>query len=122
MVALATDYDCWREGEGVEHVTVAQVVETMTRNVEVAQKIVKACTKYIAAHQGSRGPEETALKDAIMTKVECIPNKLYHELAPLIAGYLPPRKEEIPVLGILGFTAIALTALYVFHRNGGGSS
>jgi 5'-methylthioadenosine phosphorylase len=38
-IALATDYDCWREGH--EAVTVAQVVETMHRNVATAREVLR---------------------------------------------------------------------------------
>src|SRR5947209_9659096 len=36
-LALATDYDCWHAGH--ESVTVAQVVETMKKNVATAREI-----------------------------------------------------------------------------------
>ena len=38
-VALATDYDCWHAGH--EAVTVAQVVETMHRNVATAREVLR---------------------------------------------------------------------------------
>jgi 5'-methylthioadenosine phosphorylase len=38
-VALATDYDCWHPGH--EAVTVAQVIETIQRNVAVAREVIR---------------------------------------------------------------------------------
>ena len=38
-IALATDYDCWHPGH--DAVTVAQVVETMHRNVATAREVVR---------------------------------------------------------------------------------
>jgi len=38
-VALATDYDCWHPGH--DAVTVAQVIETMQRNVAVAREVIR---------------------------------------------------------------------------------
>jgi 5'-methylthioadenosine phosphorylase len=38
-VALATDYDCWHPGH--DAVTVAQVIETMQRNVSTAREVIR---------------------------------------------------------------------------------
>ena len=38
-VALATDYDCWHPGH--DAVTVAQVVETMQKNVALAREVLR---------------------------------------------------------------------------------
>src|SRR5258708_25156972 len=38
-LALATDYDCWREG--YEAVTAAEVVATLQRNVALAREVVR---------------------------------------------------------------------------------
>lgn len=68
-LALATDYDCWHEGEAV---TVEEVVATVKSNVEKARSMVVALADSItAAEQKCMCP--TALEYAIMTDRETIP-------------------------------------------------
>lgn len=63
LVGMATDYDCWREGEAVD---VAQVIEQMEANGELARKAV---TNFIKALPKKRAacPIDTALDDAVIT-------------------------------------------------------
>ena len=71
-VALVTDYDCWHEVE--EDVTVEDILEIMHKNVELAQKIIK---KVIYQLSGERSCGcRNASKNAILTDVSKIPNKL----------------------------------------------
>ncbi len=68
-VAMVTDYDCWREGEGA--VEVADILEVMRRNTEAAREMLAA----LAARLGpTRAPSplgiERALDSAIITPPE----------------------------------------------------
>ena len=81
-LALATDYDCWHEGH--EAVTVAQVVETMQRNVSTAREVVRQ-----AALMSGKLLERTcacghALDQAVMTAREQVPREARERLKLLL--------------------------------------
>ena len=63
LIGMATDYDCWREGEAVD---VAQVIEQMQANGELAKAAV---LNFIDALPKTRkaSPIDTALDDAVIT-------------------------------------------------------
>jgi 5'-methylthioadenosine phosphorylase len=82
-IALATDYDCWREGE--DDVTVETVVATMKRNVELAKKILKETVARIPA--GARSPYAEAAKHAVMTAPGSIPAAVKERLSVLYGKY-----------------------------------
>ncbi len=63
-VALATDYDVWKEGE---EVSVEKVLETMRRNVENAKKMIKGVVKVISPDDLKGSPARTALVGAVQT-------------------------------------------------------
>ncbi len=62
-IAMATDYDCWHESE--EAVTVSAVLAVMKKNVERAQRLVRAAIPRIADLPPS--PTWSALEHAVMT-------------------------------------------------------
>ena len=63
MIGMVTDYDCWRDGEMVD---VAQVVEQMQQNSQLAREAV---VRFINALPDEREPSpiDFALEDAIST-------------------------------------------------------
>lgn len=83
-MALATDYDCWYEGE--EDVTIQQVIETMNNNVAMARKIVEIVVPRI--------PEEracscaNAMQYGVMTAPEAIPAATKEKLKNIIGKYM----------------------------------
>ena len=83
-VALATDYDCWYEGE--EDVTITQVIETVDKNVAMAKKIVESVVPRI--------PEErecactSAMEYGMMTAPEAIPPETKEKLKDIIGKYI----------------------------------
>lgn len=86
-VALATDYDCWHEGH--DDVSVEAVIAIIQQNVAMARRIIKEAVSDISsrAKSGECGCGE-ALKFAIMTSPELIPEQTRANLAPLIDKYL----------------------------------
>jgi len=68
-VALATDYDVWKEGE---EVNVEKVLATMARNVENAKKMIKRVVETLKPEDLENSPAKTALVGAIQTKPEYI--------------------------------------------------
>ena len=84
-VALVTDYDCWHEEE--ESVSVEAVIAILKQNAEAAQKIVKiAAQKLVKTPLQSKA--YSALRNAIMTAPDAIPEKTYKDLEVLIGKYV----------------------------------
>ena len=88
MIALSTDYDCWKEEEA--HVTVDAVMETMRSNVSKAKSIIKDVIPVISSEWNritdcSCG---NALNNAIMTAHDRIPKETYSKLELLINKYV----------------------------------
>jgi 5'-methylthioadenosine phosphorylase len=81
-LALITDYDCWKEEESV---SVQAVINTLKRNVEGAKKIIKALPDFIGKEDACEC--ENALKYAIMTNRDLIPEKIKNDLDILIKKY-----------------------------------
>ena len=63
-VALATDYDVWKEGE---EVNVEKVLETMAKNIENAKRMLKRVIKNLKPEDLENSPARTALVGAIQT-------------------------------------------------------
>ncbi len=63
LIGMATDYDCWRDGEAVD---VAEVIAQMESNGDLARATV---TNFIEALPKKRksSPIDTALDDAVIT-------------------------------------------------------
>ena len=83
-LALSTDYDCWHDTE--EDVTVEAVIAVLMKNVETAKKIIKEAVTMMPAKIGCQCSE--ALKNAIMTKAELIPEKTKKDLDLIIGKYI----------------------------------
>ncbi|MBV7258889.1 S-methyl-5'-thioadenosine phosphorylase [Erythrobacter crassostreae] len=63
LVGMATDYDCWREGEQVD---VAQVVAQMQSNGELARDTIVKFIENLPKKRAA-SPIDTALDDAVIT-------------------------------------------------------
>ena len=83
-LALATDYDCWRDGE--EAVSVDAVIAIVKQNANAAQRVVRACIDNIPDKHECIAAN--ALKHAIMTDSSAIPQECRKNLAPIIGKYL----------------------------------
>lgn len=83
-IALATDYDCWHETE--EDVTVEAVIAILMKNVETAKRIIKEAVPRIPSKRECHCGE--ALKNAIMTKADLIPEKTKKDLDLIIGKYI----------------------------------
>jgi len=84
-LAMVTDYDSWHDSE--ESVTVEMVVNNMSANVEHAKAIIAACAPRIAASAHACTCHD-ALRNAIITQVDSIPEDRSEILRPLIGPYL----------------------------------
>ena len=84
-MALATDYDCWKEDEA--HVETAAVMEILKANVEKAQRLV---AKYVEGPLEPLDPvASTALRTALITPLDAISAEARARLAPILEGFAP---------------------------------
>ncbi len=83
VLACSTDYDCWREGH--EDVTAEIVVGNLLRNVEVSRRAVRSALHRLPDRREC--PCASALKDALITSLELVPESTKERLAPIIGKY-----------------------------------
>jgi 5'-methylthioadenosine phosphorylase len=83
---LVTDYDCWREDE--EGVSVEMILDNLRRNVDHAKSVIKRAITALAKEREERCGCGEALRCAIVTHPELIPEKKKNELWPLIHKYI----------------------------------
>jgi 5'-methylthioadenosine phosphorylase len=83
-LAMVTDYDCWHEGH--DAVTIDEVISNLLKNAENAEKTVREAVKNM--------PESrtcgcgSALKHALLTSKDAIPQSAKDRLKLLIGKYL----------------------------------
>ncbi|MEI7535104.1 MAG: S-methyl-5'-thioadenosine phosphorylase [Verrucomicrobiae bacterium] len=82
-LAMATDYDCWKEDE---HVTLEMIIANLHRNADTAKKVVAAAVAQIPAEPNWKA--HSALKNAFLTDKKFWPKKTVAELKPILAKYL----------------------------------
>ena len=84
MLAMGTDYDCWHEGE--EDVSVGAVLETLKKNAELANAIVKETATLLPATSDCECL--SAARYAIITAPEAIGGEAKERLDVLYGDYL----------------------------------
>jgi 5'-methylthioadenosine phosphorylase len=86
-LAMATDYDTWHPHH--DSVTVETVVQTLSRNVDLAKRVVAAVVEMLPnTRECSCGH---ALQSAIMTQPDMVPEGVKRRLKPLLARYLTQK-------------------------------
>ncbi|MEW5895180.1 MAG: S-methyl-5'-thioadenosine phosphorylase [Candidatus Omnitrophota bacterium] len=83
-LAAVTDYDCWHETH--ETVSVDMIIATLNKNIENARKIIKRSVPKIGAMRSFTA--EDALKFAVITSPDAIPENKKKELEPIIGKYI----------------------------------
>lgn len=83
-LACVTDYDCWHKT--YESVTAEMILSNLQKNVNTAKEILKAVIRRIPQERNCACA--TALKDAIVTSAELIPEKAKKDLSLLIGKYI----------------------------------
>lgn len=84
-MAMVTDYDCWHESAAA--VTVEQVLGYLKANAETAQRTLRGSIARIAARKRDCACAD-ALRYAIITAADIIPEKTKADLAPIIGRYV----------------------------------
>ena len=84
-VALATDYDCWHEGE--KDVNVQDVIAVLKANVEKSKQVIAATAEAVAADPLEIHCEGV-MEHAIITHKEAISEDAKRRLSVLLGRYL----------------------------------
>lgn len=82
-LALATDYDCWREDE---EVSIEQILKVVDQNVSLAQEIIRRAVALIPAQRGCGCGD--ALAHALVTDKAAIPVEARRRLGLLLGRHL----------------------------------
>ncbi len=83
-LACVTDYDCWHEGH--ESVTAEMIVSNLAKTVEVAQRTVRLALAGLPARRDCLCA--SALRDALITPLDIVPEETKSNLAPIIGKYI----------------------------------
>jgi 5'-methylthioadenosine phosphorylase len=84
VLAMVTDYDCWHPDHAA--VTVTQVLDYLSRNVENSHKIVRSAVRMLPKTRQCKCG--SALAHAILTDRKKIPTAAKKKLALLVGKYL----------------------------------
>jgi len=83
-MALVTDYDCWHPDH--DAVTVEMIIDNLTQNARAAQQVIAGTVERLDVTM--RVPAHSALKTALITRPDAIPDAMKRDLAPLIGKYI----------------------------------
>lgn len=83
-LAWVTDYDCWHEG--TEAVTVEMVVQNLQKNVANSKEMVRRVVPRLNGAPACAC--NSALKDAIITPPQGVPEYVKTKLTPIIGRYM----------------------------------
>ena len=83
-IALVTDYDCWHPDH--DSVTVEMVMSTLSKNAATAQEIIAGAVARLPYERTCECA--TALKYALVTRPDMIPDQVKADLAPIIGKYV----------------------------------
>jgi 5'-methylthioadenosine phosphorylase len=83
-LAMVTDYDCWHPDH--DSVTADQIVANLVKNTATAKAVLRVALRRLPA----RGACECAdaLKHALITAPELVPDQVKRDLAPIIGKYI----------------------------------
>jgi len=82
-IALVTDYDCWHPDH--DQVTVDMIVANLMANAKTAQQVIATAVEKLPFARTCECA--SALKHAIITRPEAIPEDVKRELAPIVGKY-----------------------------------
>lgn len=84
-LALATDYDCWHPDH--DSVTVEMIIGNLQRNATNAQKVIQATVRRLSQSPPA-SKAHSALRHAILTPLNQVPETTKEKLALLLEKYL----------------------------------
>ena len=83
-LAMVTDYDCWHPDH--DAVTAEQIMGVLGRNAETARKVLRSAVRRLPIPRGCECA--TALKYALITPPELVPEALKRDLEPIVGRYM----------------------------------
>jgi 5'-methylthioadenosine phosphorylase len=83
-IALVTDYDCWHPDH--DSVTVEMVMSTLSKNAATAQRILAGAVERLPYERTCECA--SALRYALVTRPEMVPDQIKKDLAPIIGRYI----------------------------------
>src|SRR3989304_5691584 len=83
-LACVTDYDCWHETE--ESVSAEMIIANLAQNVAAARRVVSLAVQRLPPERSCACAQ--ALRDALVTPLELVPEETRRDLAPIIGRYL----------------------------------
>src|SRR5262245_61949071 len=84
-LAMVTDYDCWHPEH--DSVTAEQIIANLVRNAATAKAVLRAALRRLPP--APRACEcGTALKHALVTPPELVPDSVKRDLAPILSKYM----------------------------------
>ena len=83
-LALVTDYDCWHPDH--DSVTVDMVIATLVQNARTAQQLIARAVERLPFERTCECA--SALRHALITRPEAVPEEVKRELAPIVGKYL----------------------------------
>ena len=83
-IALVTDYDCWHPDH--DQVTVEMIIANLTQNARTAQAVIAGAVARLPLERTCECA--SALKHAIITRPDAIPESVKRELAPIVGKYI----------------------------------
>lgn len=83
-IALVTDYDCWHPDH--DSVSVEMIIANLTQNAKMAQQIIASAVERLPFDRTCECA--SALKYALITRPDAIPDDVRKNLAPIVGKYL----------------------------------
>ncbi|HXK11702.1 MAG TPA: S-methyl-5'-thioadenosine phosphorylase [Vicinamibacteria bacterium] len=83
-LAMVTDYDCWHPDH--DAVTAEQILAVLGRNAETAKAVLRAAVRRLPIPRDCECA--SALKFALVTPAELVPEEVKRELAPIVGRYM----------------------------------
>ena len=84
-LAMVTDYDCWHPDH--DSVTADQIIANLVRNAATAKAVLRAALRRLPSSPRTCDCG-SALKQALVTPAELVPETVKRELAPIIEKYM----------------------------------
>jgi 5'-methylthioadenosine phosphorylase len=85
-LAMVTDYDCWHPDH--DSVTAEYVMGNLGKNAATARAVLRAAVRRIPEGAARECECAHALKSALMTPPDLVPDQMKKDLAPLIGKYV----------------------------------
>jgi 5'-methylthioadenosine phosphorylase len=83
-IALVTDYDCWHPEH--DQVTVEMIIGNLTQNARMAQQVIASAVERLPFERTCECAQ--ALKYAIITRPDAVPEEVKRDLGPIVGRYL----------------------------------